>query len=66
MYGLPPTMASLEWNSMFSTGTPWSTSRLASAHISSSDEYDGRSQSIRATPSFRSTRFVMYGHGARA
>ena len=51
---------------MFSTGTPRSTSRRASVHMASSEEYDGRSQSTRATPSFRSTRLVVYGNGARA
>ena len=52
-------MASLEWNSMFSTGTPRLASRRASVHIASSEEYEGRSQSTRATPSFRSTRLVV-------
>src|SRR5574339_40515 len=66
LYGLPPTIASLEWKITFSTGTPRSTTRRASAHIASNDENEGRSQSTRARPSFFSTRLVVYGNGARA
>src|SRR5580765_2130387 len=50
---------------MFSTGTPAIVSRRASAHISSKDEYDGRSHCRRAMPSFLKMRRVLYGHGAR-
>jgi hypothetical protein len=56
----------LEWNSRLSSGTPSEASRLARCFISSSDEYDGRSQSIRASPNFLRIRLVVYGHGALA
>src|SRR5262245_49856405 len=50
LYGLPPTMASLEWNSKLSTGSPASARSRASEIMSSSGEYDGRSQRTRAMP----------------
>ena len=66
LYGLPPTMASLEWNRRFRTGSPSRARSRASDTMSSKDEYDGRSHRTCATPSFRRTRFVVYGRGARA
>ena len=66
LYGLPPTIASLEWNNRFSTGSPARARSRASAIMSSSDEYEGRSQRMRTRPSARSTRLVVYGRGARA
>ena len=59
LYGLPPTIASLEWNSRFSTGSSILARSRASAIMSASDEYDGRSHRMRTRPSARSTRFVV-------
>ena len=49
LYGLPPTIASLEWKMQVQRGTPSAARRRASAHISSNEENDGRSQSSRAS-----------------
>ena len=67
LYGLPPTIASLEWNRRFSTGSS------AAREVPRERRSCPRATSTTAAaiacatmPSARSTRLVVYGRGARA